>query len=583
MKIEDIGAIIKDFLSKEDSYTSVLVDGSWGCGKTTQIRKSIEAIKNKKIIYVSLFGIKSTDELTLCYNKIGRKTRIAGNVASIGFSAIPIVGSGISTALSNVLDQFSDTKKAKKRKIFVFDDLERVDENMSLISLLGLFNTLLLNGCKVLCLSALNEIQDKEKRKNFDRFVEKAFDRIYHIDEKPEEIYARIFSKTGVTNLKSITEGFNGNIRLAKRTAFLFHCADKKIGELKDKHHDFYKKHSKDELLFSAMLAIKILYSDDGSRIFTDEEKKSYPYMFLEENSEYFGKKVSNAYISEFLGKKNEDWEHDKGLLQSLTRDLIFVEMFNNYDFLEAESRIVVTELCSEEASIFSGSFYYLNDKDKKRYVQLLNDGVKSGAIKVDSTLMTMVGEVCSYSNLVILDETIDIIVDNLVSQVNNGDNSAFDKASEQRHWVVSKNPSSTNYAENIYRKAKLRIDENRIKKMETNLVNAYNSKDFKFLLDTYYELSEGSLYSKRNEYIDITIKNDFFLPNLEESITHTMWSYCHQMARYCKATEIGDKLIEHLRELVKKYPDEESLRDKAYTMVFYNIDPNFKIEDLKD
>ena len=45
-------------------------------------------------------------------------------------------------------------------------DLERVNENMSLVSLLGLFNTLLLNGCKVLCLSALNEIQDKEKRKN---------------------------------------------------------------------------------------------------------------------------------------------------------------------------------------------------------------------------------------------------------------------------------------------------------------------------------------------------------------------------------------------------------------------------------
>ena len=63
MKIEDIGVIIKNFLSKEDSYISVLVDDSWGCGKTTQIRKSIKEIKNKKVIYVSLFGIKSTDEL----------------------------------------------------------------------------------------------------------------------------------------------------------------------------------------------------------------------------------------------------------------------------------------------------------------------------------------------------------------------------------------------------------------------------------------------------------------------------------------------------------------------------------------
>ena len=583
MKIEDLGGIIRDFLSQDDSYKTILVDGSWGCGKTTQIRKSIKEIKNKKIVYVSLFGTKSTNELSLCYKKIGVKSTIIGNMALIGLSAVPFVGGGISTALSNVLDQFGNAKKAKKKKVFVFDDLERVDETMSLTSLLGFFNTLVLNGCKVLCLSALKEITNEEKRNNFDRFVEKAFDRVYHIDEEPMEIYSRIFNEIGITNLKAITTGFNGNIRLAKRTSFLYERASKMIESSKDNNHDFFKNYSKDELLFSAATAIRVLYLNSNQRILADKEKDSIRYMVLKEQSEYFGEEVSDRYVAEFIDKDEEASEFKPSRIQALTKDLIYIEMFENYSYLEEDSRIVNVEPNSEEASLFSESFYYLNDKDKKRYVSLLDQGIQNGKISVDSALMTMIGEVCNYSDLPISNKTIDIIVKEIVSQVDRNDHSTFEKASEQRNWVKNKQKPGANYVEIIFQKSKKEIDKKRLLKAERDLSEAYNSNNFKFLLDTYYELAEGKMFRRCGEYIDLTIRNNYFLPRLEKSINHTMWSYCHQISRYCKTAGIGDNLISYLKKYVKRFPNEESLKDKAFAMIFYNIDSSFKMEDLED
>lgn len=578
MKIEDIGKIIKDFLSQEDSYTTILIDGAWGCGKTTQVRKSIDECDNKDIIYVSLFGIKSTNELSNCYDK-GVFGKVLGNLAAIGTSAIPIVGNGISAALSNVLDQYSDVKKAKKKKVFIFDDLERVDKDMSLVSLLGFFNTLVLNDCKVLCLSSLDEITGK-KREDFDRFTEKAFDRVYHIDEKPQEVFERIFSGTGINNISRITDGFGGNIRLAKRTALLFKNADKAIEAMKDKEHDFYQNYSKEELLYSSMVAIKILYLNVGDVSFTESQKQSYKYELLKEHSGYFGEKVSNRFISEYIDKKDDD-EHSVGKEYCLTRDLIYLEMFNNTDLLKEDSQIVTIDKNDENSSLFSGSFYYLNDRDKKRFVSVLSKGIKSKKIAIDSALMIMIGEVCTYSSLPFSKGVISIIVDNIVSQVETGNSATFSKVSEYRMFVNTGAYNKVNYVETIYQNAKKRIDSNKAKLAEKNLLEAYHSKNYKYLLDFYYDLTEGKLFSERNNYVDITLRNNFFLPRLEKSINHNAWSYCHQIARYCVGVEISDKLIDFLKEYVNRYPNEKSLRDKAFAMIFYNIDRAFRIEDL--
>lgn len=579
MKIEDIRDILTSFLKQEDSYTSVLIDGKWGCGKTTQIRKCIEEVGSRNIIYVSLFGIKSINDLSPCYVRLGKAVKNAMEVASIGISVIPIVGQGISNALSNVLDQYNDSKTLKKKKVFVFDDLERVDDSMSLIPLLGFFNNLMLKGCRILCLSALDEIKDNNKRNEFDRFVEKAFDRSYHIDEDPDEIFSNIFRDAGASNIKEVSKGFNGNIRLAKRTRLLFKNADDRANSIKSKEYDFYQNYSKEELLLSSMLAIRVLYVEPDGDLLTDKQKQSYLYALLEEQSKYFGEKVSSNYVREMMSKNYFQEDRKNSNIHSLTKDLLYIEMFNNYSFFEEDSRIIATKTDNEKYPLLSKMFYYLNDKDRNEYFDLLVQSIRQGEIFIDSALISNIEQVCTYSSLYLPDDVIDTIVNSIAEQVRKGQNSTYEKVKEQRSYVDPK--YNNNCLNTIFVKSKQLIDNNKRIDAEKNLKSMYETNNYSALTDLYYELTEGKLFSERENYSKITVENNFFMPHLEKSITHEQWSFCHQVAKYCKTVNISDEFINYLKDYCNKYPSEESLKDKAWALIYYNIDRSFKIEDL--
>ena len=58
MNISDLGKILDNDLKKY--YDVVLINGIWGVGKTFYINRYL---KDKKSIYVSLFGLKNMEEL----------------------------------------------------------------------------------------------------------------------------------------------------------------------------------------------------------------------------------------------------------------------------------------------------------------------------------------------------------------------------------------------------------------------------------------------------------------------------------------------------------------------------------------
>ena len=86
------------------------------------------------------------------------------------------------------------------------------------------------------------------------------------------------------------------------------------------------------------------------------------------------------------------------------------------------------------------------------------------------------------------------------------------------------------------------------------------------------------------NRMLNIASKSFYkfleMVPNYCFSVS--AWSFCHQMARYAVVTKTSDKFIDYLKEYCKKYPDEESLLDKAHSLIIYNIDGGFDIEELK-
>lgn len=158
---------------------AVMIDGDWGCGKTYfikkylirkleehEMKKSIEQKRN--IIYISLYGIKSTDEvskqvlmesyLAKCgeiQDVLKKGSKIIGSMLPLVFDLIKNkVGFELNKDnVSNTLGEFLQIKD----NILIFDDLERCDCPIN--EILGYINTFVeQEEMKVIIVANQNEI-----------------------------------------------------------------------------------------------------------------------------------------------------------------------------------------------------------------------------------------------------------------------------------------------------------------------------------------------------------------------------------------------------------------------------------------
>lgn len=167
--ILDDNAIITAIEKYVDEYLydyAVMIDGTWGCGKTyfvlktlmTRLKehedkkaKSIKGYKKRNIIYVSLYGVKSTEDISkkLCMEAYFVKTDKMGKVLKKGADVVSsLVPIALEVAkpfvmnvelkqedIGNVIEKFLPIKNS----ILIFDDLERCD--CSINEILGYINS----------------------------------------------------------------------------------------------------------------------------------------------------------------------------------------------------------------------------------------------------------------------------------------------------------------------------------------------------------------------------------------------------------------------------------------------------------
>ena len=123
---EIIKNIIIEYINDESNEQAILIDGKWGSGKTFFVKnKIIPAIKdldNKKsnVIYISLYGIKNSKEITdkihaeILNEKIKEETNVLNKISD-----------ETTTRIQNI-----------KKKIYE-EYLEKVEEKIQII---GKFN-----------------------------------------------------------------------------------------------------------------------------------------------------------------------------------------------------------------------------------------------------------------------------------------------------------------------------------------------------------------------------------------------------------------------------------------------------------
>ena len=122
-------------LPKPPQY-AVMINGSWGIGKTYRVKRFIEAKKvdGKQICFVSLYGVKSTDEIDQL----------------ILVAIMPMLGTPLGAAAGRIAKAWaqkfglgdavnlSEAKRHLTIDLMVFDDLERA--KLSPVEVLGYIN-----------------------------------------------------------------------------------------------------------------------------------------------------------------------------------------------------------------------------------------------------------------------------------------------------------------------------------------------------------------------------------------------------------------------------------------------------------
>ena len=187
---------IKVYINECCSDYAVMLNGSWGSGKTYFVKNELIPVleEMKAVIYISLFGIKCVDDLinvitmhvlNIYSNKRAQKRaemniglKISNKQASSSVSQIPSVFFGIINKGLKLVPNgdtakafFSDIQKNTINfadYVFIFDDFERsvIDK----IELLGLFDEMVeQNHAKVIIVC--NEVALLKKQKKMVRIL----------------------------------------------------------------------------------------------------------------------------------------------------------------------------------------------------------------------------------------------------------------------------------------------------------------------------------------------------------------------------------------------------------------------------
>ena len=219
-------------LKCENTDYAVLITGCWGSGKThfirnylgkddSEIRNWFTDCKDYCVVYVTLFGVKTREEVNQrVFQKIcpvlssENLEKVVGNIPNLaelaGFvvglvAGSPtiaveskkyskIVGSQLQELSQKVVDDLKKTKKKFKKTIIIFDDVERAD--MPIPELLGYINEYV-EHLKIPCIllaeeNIWNEAKIKQKNDStlhsLSSTEEKVIGKRFLIQTTPEEI-----------------------------------------------------------------------------------------------------------------------------------------------------------------------------------------------------------------------------------------------------------------------------------------------------------------------------------------------------------------------------------------------------------
>lgn len=574
MNIMSISEVLKQFVENHENK-SILIDGPWGCGKTHQINEYIkEYNKNNRtsenktqIYYVSLFGLESIDEIhTAVYYQMFPKTvkfkKIASGIlkgASVISKTIPYIEKagdvcdGLDAQLGNI-----SKEKIKKSSIIVFDDLERISTSISYINFLGYINTLFASNCRIICLVNSQEIQNDTC---FASFKEKVFDSIYTISQTNIDLLWDIFKKFQISNIQYTFDLFENNLRMAKKTSIFY---DKLIDIFNNYDASIKNTKHSEFIIFQAAI-YTVLIALKG---FENINKEYYSY---EKDKASFGESVANG-LKYYFSDKESDFEMNT--ISHLTRKMLHFFMFNDKSYLV---KYFFSKTVIKDDSILDKEFFYLSETNKQKYFVELEKLIQSEQY-VLKEIVSKISVVIRYSKFSFSDLTIKCIAKFYINEFdNNSDHIAF------HLHLVDVREKNTDSVKTFLTRIKEEIVNLIITENVSKIQEFKTTRDYRKLYDfinSIFRQSKPYGIERINEYL---IKEKFYMPNLSNDITGDEWEYSHLIAKYVAHYNLSEHFISLAKTICSEDPTNETLIDRYHSLIIYNIDNSFPIEDLTD
>lgn len=210
MNTENIKVIFSDYLKADKTQYAILLNGTWGCGKTYFWKYSLSKIaenSNFKVIYISLNGISKIDALEhLLFLKLipfmGKKEGSFSKNAMILVTNLLNNTSQhlLKTSLTDIFKGVSVDMFDFKKYVICFDDLERCQ--IPIKEVLGFINNYVEHkSLKTIILADENNIDPNQKEKGYDNIKEKVIGRVLNFELNILEILPDLLKKYETYNL----------------------------------------------------------------------------------------------------------------------------------------------------------------------------------------------------------------------------------------------------------------------------------------------------------------------------------------------------------------------------------------------